>query len=93
MTDPEESAEGRRMRLRYAGRCRLCGTDLPTGTDAVYERSRGTVRCVECAPAADQAGVRGAVTAEAAVQLGIPADAENLVIIALRHRNDLSLCL
>jgi len=81
MTDPEESAEGKRMRLRYAGRCRLCGTDLPAGTDAVYERSRGTVRCVECAPAADQADARGAATAEAAVQLGIPADADSVDLI------------
>ncbi|OJU41245.1 MAG: hypothetical protein BGN97_16035 [Microbacterium sp. 69-10] len=69
------------MRLRYAGRCRSCGTDLPAGTDAVYERSRGTVRCVECAPAADQAGARGGVTAEAAVQLGIPADADSVDLI------------
>lgn len=37
------------MRLRYAGRCRRCGRDLPAGTFAVYERSLRTVRCVECA--------------------------------------------
>lgn len=36
------------MKLRYAGTCRLCGTPLPAGVDAVYERSLKTVRCVEC---------------------------------------------
>lgn len=39
------------MRLRYAGVCRLCGTDLPAKADAIYERGTKTVRCVECAPA------------------------------------------
>ena len=36
------------MHLRYDGRCRLCGTALPAGTFAVYERSLRTVRCVVC---------------------------------------------
>ena len=36
------------MKLRYAGVCRLCGTDLPARTEAIYERSTKTVRCVEC---------------------------------------------
>ncbi|PID52961.1 MAG: NERD domain protein, partial [Micrococcales bacterium] len=36
------------MRLRYAGVCRLCGTDLPARADAIYERSTKTVRCVQC---------------------------------------------
>jgi hypothetical protein len=34
------------MRLRYAGTCRVCGSELPAKTDAVYERTSGTVRCV-----------------------------------------------
>lgn len=38
----------KRMRLRYAGACRLCGTPLGAGADAVYERGTKTVRCVEC---------------------------------------------
>jgi len=37
------------MRLRYAGRCRVCGTALPAGTEAVYEPHAKTVRCLECA--------------------------------------------
>jgi hypothetical protein len=36
------------MRLRYAGRCRLCHRELPAETVAVYERARRTVRCVHC---------------------------------------------
>ncbi len=34
------------MRLRYAGSCRVCGADLPARTEAVYERTTKTVRCV-----------------------------------------------
>lgn len=41
--DPEK-----RMKLRYAGVCRMCGIELPARTDAIYERSAKTVRCVEC---------------------------------------------
>jgi len=44
-----DSVQGeRRMRLRYAGSCRLCGEALPAGREAVYERETKTVRCVEC---------------------------------------------
>lgn len=43
---PEPS--GKRMRLRYAGTCRLCGRPLSSGADAVYERDSRTVRCIEC---------------------------------------------
>lgn len=50
MADPS-GLDDKRMKLRYAGSCRLCGTTLPARTDAVYERATKTVRCVECAPA------------------------------------------
>ena len=36
------------MALRYAGRCRDCGTDIPARTVAVYDRSTRTVRCLAC---------------------------------------------
>jgi hypothetical protein len=36
------------MRLRYAGRCRECQTELPAGTAAVYDRETKTVICVDC---------------------------------------------
>jgi len=39
------------MRLRYPGRCRECGVDLPAGTTAVYDRVTKTVACLECAAA------------------------------------------
>jgi hypothetical protein len=38
----------KRMRLRYSGTCRVCRTDLPAHTDAFYDRSTRTVRCVSC---------------------------------------------
>ena len=47
MTDVAEPTD-KRMKLRYEGTCRLCGADLPARTDAIYERSTKTVRCVEC---------------------------------------------
>jgi hypothetical protein len=34
--------------LRYAGVCRLCGTEPPARADAICERPTKTVRCVEC---------------------------------------------
>lgn len=46
MTEVAEPA-GKRMKLRYAGVCRLCGTELPARADAIYERATKTVRCVE----------------------------------------------
>lgn len=60
MEQPIDDTTDRRMLLRYTGRCRLCGTTLPAGTDAIYERGRRTVRCGECAPAntTSPAGVR-----------------------------------
>jgi hypothetical protein len=36
----------KRMRLRYAGVCRVCGTALPAKTEAIYERETKTVRCL-----------------------------------------------
>lgn len=54
--------DDKRMRLRYAGTCRLCERDLPAGADAVYERASKTVRCVECEAREtfDDPGVAGA---------------------------------
>lgn len=43
-----EDVTDKRMKLRYAGTCRICGTDLPARADAIYERTSRTVRCVEC---------------------------------------------
>lgn len=44
-------ADDKAMRLRYPGTCRICGRDLSTGTQAIYERSTRTVRCVAaCSP-------------------------------------------
>ncbi|MCL3818973.1 nuclease-related domain-containing protein [Aeromicrobium wangtongii] len=34
-----------RMRLRYAGACRVCGIEIPAKAEAIYERATKTVRC------------------------------------------------
>jgi len=39
-------ADEKRMRLRYAGVCRVCEADLPARVEAIYERSTKTVRCL-----------------------------------------------
>ncbi|WP_454116700.1 nuclease-related domain-containing protein [Microbacterium aurum] len=50
----ESGPDEKRMRLRYAGTCRLCGRSHDAGADAIYERGRRTIRCVECdAPPAE----------------------------------------
>jgi hypothetical protein len=36
----------KRMRLRYSGTCRVCGLELPAKTEAIYERSSKTIRCI-----------------------------------------------
>lgn len=45
---PVTAVDEKRMKLRYAGTCRLCGAELPARCDAVYERATKTVRCVHC---------------------------------------------
>lgn len=66
--EPEERPADKRMKLRYAGVCRLCGNDLPAGADAVYERATKTVRCVHCPPCSESAeGAPQAVVEPASV--------------------------
>jgi hypothetical protein len=43
-----ESSDEKWMKLRYAGVCRICGTELPARYEAIYEGLSKTVRCVEC---------------------------------------------
>lgn len=40
--------DDKRMKLRYAGSCRLCGRAHGAGAEAIYERARKAIRCVEC---------------------------------------------
>ena len=49
--------DDKRMKLRYAGACRLCETELPAKVEAIYERASKTVRCVECPTDALEAAV------------------------------------
>ncbi|ABL80568.1 MULTISPECIES: nuclease-related domain-containing protein [unclassified Nocardioides] len=56
----------KQMKLRYAGTCRVCGTDLPARAEAIYERTTKSVRCVACPSAPPESGEHEAgVTAEA----------------------------
>lgn len=41
----------KRMRLRYAGTCRVCSAEMPARTDAIYERTTKTARCLDCSDA------------------------------------------
>lgn len=50
MSVPDE----RRMRLRYAGTCRVCGAELEVNALAIYERSTRTGRCLDCSNAASE---------------------------------------
>jgi hypothetical protein len=44
---PETSAaDEKRIRLRYAGTCRVCDAALPAKAEAIYEPETKTVRCV-----------------------------------------------
>lgn len=43
-----ERADEKRLRLRYAGTCRVCGAALPVHAEAIYERTTRTVRCLHC---------------------------------------------
>lgn len=46
----DDAPDDKRMRLRYAGTCRVCGAALDARTEAIYERSLRSVRCVTCSP-------------------------------------------
>ena len=41
-----QQPDEKRMRLRYAGTCRVCGAHLPAKAEAVYERETKSVRCL-----------------------------------------------
>ncbi|MBW4033324.1 MAG: NERD domain-containing protein [Acidobacteria bacterium] len=56
------------MSLRYAGACRECGTALPAGTMAEYDRATKTVVCVTCSSSeVDEVATVGDVAIESGV--------------------------
>jgi len=45
----DEAADASRMmKLRYSGRCRICGASIPAGTMATYDPKSKTVECLQC---------------------------------------------
>ncbi|SDL21434.1 nuclease-related domain-containing protein [Tessaracoccus oleiagri] len=46
MTDTAGPAK--KMRLRYQGQCRLCGTEVEAGAQAVYFRDAKAIECLSC---------------------------------------------
>jgi hypothetical protein len=49
-----EPGELKRLRLRYAGKCRECGTELAQGTTALYDRTARQVVCLACSDGVEQ---------------------------------------
>ncbi|MDL5350928.1 nuclease-related domain-containing protein [Microbacterium sp. zg-YB36] len=64
---PDADPADKRMRLRYAGTCRLCAAPLAAGADAIYERESKTVRCAEC----PEASATASATASASVEIEV----------------------
>ncbi|WP_404351170.1 nuclease-related domain-containing protein [Phycicoccus jejuensis] len=48
------AGDEKRMRLRYAGTCRVCDAELPAKAEAIYERATKSVRCVAHVQPADE---------------------------------------
>lgn len=61
-SEPGTQGSDKRMKLRYAGVCRRCETELPARADAIYDRATKAVRCVECPT--DRAAVAGMTASE-----------------------------
>ena len=66
-----EATDEKRMKLRYAGTCRMCGTSLPVREEAIYERATKTVRCITC-PTAAPGATTTQVAPEAEIDIGTP---------------------
>lgn len=54
---PSAETQLRRLRLRYAGACVLCGSPLAKGCEALYHPVTKTVRCLECKPGPNRAAI------------------------------------
>jgi hypothetical protein len=81
MSDEATPPPPNRMRLRYAARCRACGSAISAGTVAVYERESKTVTCVECPPRSTPAAPLSATPVE------VPS-AEALPVVELEHETE-----
>ncbi len=50
-----ESVGARTIRLRYAGKCSGCGTELQAGTEAHWDRATRSITCLRCLDGASSA--------------------------------------
>jgi len=64
----------KRMKLRYSGVCRLCGSETPARADAIYERTTKSVRCIECPTVVEAVVPRVGEGHEESPALASPAD-------------------
>jgi hypothetical protein len=55
----DDKTPAKKIRLRYAGSCRTCGTALAVGTQALYERTSKSVRCLACSEPTDSKNSAG----------------------------------
>lgn len=62
----------KRMRLRYAGTCRVCGAELQAKADAIYERTTKTVRCLDCSTDAHEVEAPFGPEPAGVVEVGTP---------------------
>lgn len=64
----DDESNEKRIALRFAGTCRVCGIGVSARAEAIYERATKTVRCLECSVGdADLA-----IGAPAQVEIGTP---------------------
>lgn len=58
--------------LRYPSSCATCGTDLPRGSQAVWDRTAKSATCLVCAPPTDDTNAAGATVPDSAELEQVP---------------------
>lgn len=89
-TDDSAAPDEKRLRLRYAGICHLCGAQLPAGEPAVYERAARRVRCIAC-PTSGEPPRDSQTLSNADPEIAVPANVRDVDDDAASHEleNDL----
>ena len=66
-----EAPTAKRMRLRFAGVCRICGASLDARAEAIYDRATKSVRCLTCTTGTPCATEEPTTTAESTIDPGV----------------------